>query len=34
MELDRLEHIPNVGEMADVGLVAAGESVSAAEDGA
>ena len=29
MELDRLEHIPNVGEMADVGLVAAGESVSA-----
>ena len=28
MELDRLEHIPTVGEMADVGLVAAGESVS------
>ncbi|MEO1598240.1 MAG: hypothetical protein AAFR78_06850, partial [Planctomycetota bacterium] len=27
MELDRLEHIPTVGEMADVGLVAAGESV-------
>ncbi|MAV54976.1 MAG: hypothetical protein CMJ28_03360 [Phycisphaerae bacterium] len=29
MELDRLEHIPNVGEMADVGIVAAGESVVA-----
>ena len=29
MELDRLEHIPSVGEMADFGLVAAGESVSA-----